>query len=617
MRKGSLRELFERDSIIAVLLLAALLSIFLVSRVHQVADSSYSMLLSESLLRHHSFALDHYQLPSAVPTFAGDYFKYGSIYQLEVVNGHIYYYFPPGSSILSVPLVASMNLFGVSAARADGTYDPDGEARLEARIAALLAAGLGATFYFLARLSLAKFPSIIVAIGGALGTQIWSTASRALWTDTWGTFLLGLVLLMLFRAEVNRIRLRPMLLGTLLSWMYIVRPTFAVPIAGIAVYLFLYYRQVFLRLAIAGTVWLTGFVLYSWRLFGHLLPSYYRASRLQFDVFWTALAGNLISPGRGLFVFVPALFFVGYLLVRYRRWVAYPRLVVLSITVIVVHLTLISGFVHWWGGHSFGPRLSTGLVPWFVLLAILGVQAMQHAHRESIPASLSRRFELSMGAGFLVLSIAINGAGATTHATWLWNSRPLNIDEHPERNWDWRQPQFMAGLVRAPLPGEIPVATFDRIDFTAPQSEGFVWYGWSYPEQSLRWTSAKETALVFRLSAIQDTTFTMELQAYVIPKLHPEQRFNIALNGRPIEHLRFTDDATHQVSFLLPSSLLRQRNLLEFFLPDAVAPGSLGAGKDTRALGVAVHWIQFSPNATGAMALPNAGDAGQFSAGLR
>lgn len=617
VRNGSLRELVGRDSIVAALLFAAVLSIFLASHIHQVADSSYSMLLSESLIHHHSFALDNYALPSAEPIFAGNYFKYGNIYQLEVINGHIFYYFPPGSSILSVPLVLVMNSLGVSAAGANGVYDPNGEAAIEAKIAALLMAGLAAIFYFLARLALLKFSSLTVAIGGALGTQVWSTASRSLWTDTWGSFLLGVVLLMLLGTAADRIRLRPVLLATLLGWMYIVRPTFAVPIAGITVYILLFYRSLFLPYAITGAVWLTAFMLYSWRLFGHLLPSYYRAGRLQVDVLWTAMAGNLISPGRGLFVYVPALFFVAYLLARYRRWLVYPRLAVLSGAVITLHLTIISCFGHWWGGHSFGPRLSTGLVPWFVLLAILGLQAMFQARREFVPASLSRKLELSLGAGLLFLSIAINGAGATSHATWLWNSRPLNIDEHPERTWDWRQPQFLAGLVHAPLPGQIPVAPFDRIDFIAPQSSGFLWYGWSAAEPTFRWTNAKEAALVFRLKAIEDLIFTAQLQAYVIPNSHPEQRFNVALNGKPIEHLRFSDDGPHQVSFVLRSSLLREKNLLEFFLPDAVAPDSLGIGKDSRLLGIAVHWIQFSPRSSSHLSLPDTDDSNQFSAGPR
>jgi len=583
---------------LAVLLFVATLSIFLVSRVHQVTDSSYSMLLSESLIHRHSFALDSYALPRGEPVWFGDYFKYGNIYQLEVVNSRIYYYFPPGSSLLSIPFVVVMNGFDISATNADATYNPRGEATIEAIISALLMAGLAAIFFYLARMALPTCWSVIVALGGVLGTQVWSTASRGLWTDTWGSFLLGFVVLMLLGAATNRIRLKPILLATLLSWMYIVRPTFAVHIIAITVYVFFFYRSIFLRLAIAGAVWFAAFVLYSWRLFGHMLPGYYRTSRLQFDVFWTALAGNLISPGRGLLVYVPVLLFIGYLLARYRRQLVYRRLVVLSLAVIVAHIAIISCFVHWWGGHSFGARFSTGLVPWFVLLAILGLQAMLKARATSVSGkTFGRKLELLTGGVLLFLSATINGLGATADATWLWNTRPLNIDEHPERNWDWRQPQFLASLIRPPLPKNIAVATLDRVDFTTPESAAYLWYGWSPAEPTFRWTEAKEAALVFRLNAIKDLQLTAKLHAFVIPNRHPEQRLSVVLNGKPIGKFSFNDETAHEITLALPSSLLRQKNFVEFFLPDAASPNSLGQGDDWRPLGIAVSWIQFSPKA--------------------
>src|SRR5947209_1134163 len=225
------------------------------------------MLLSESLIHRHSFALDSYALPRDEPVWFGDYFKYGNIYQLEVVNGHIYYYFPPGSSLLSIPFVAVMNSFGISATSADGAYNLRGEATIEAIISALLMAGLAVIFFYLARMVLPKSWSMIVALGGVLGTQVWSTASRSLWTDTWGSFLLGFVVLMLLGAATNRIRLKPILLATLLSLMYIVRPTFAVHIIAITVYVFLFFRSIFLRYAIAGAAWFVALGLYSWLLF--------------------------------------------------------------------------------------------------------------------------------------------------------------------------------------------------------------------------------------------------------------------------------------------------------------------------------------------------------------
>lgn len=591
---------FITGSLLPALIFAAALSIFLLSPVHQVTDSAYSMLLSESLLHHRSFALDHYNIPRGEPKWFRYYFRNGDIYQLEWVNGHLYHNFPVGTSILSIPFVAVMNALGVSATNPDGTYNPDGEENIERILAAILMAALVCVFFLMARLALSPWLSVLVAFGGGLGTQVWSTASRSLWTDSWGSLLLGVVLLMLLAAATGRQRLKPILLATLLSWMYIVRPTFAIHIIGITVYIFLYYRQILLRYLITGGVWLGAFVIYSWHFYGHLFPSYYRASRLQFDFFWTALAANLISPARGLLIYVPVILFVGYLVARYRRQIVYPRLVMLSLAVIVAHILVVSCQIHWWGGHSYGARFSTGLVPWFVLLASLGLQARWHRLQYVKSATLSHRlksvplFETSAGVFLLLTSIAINGLGATSHATWRWNTRPVNIDDHPERNWDWRQPQFLATFVRPPLPAPIGVAPSNRIDLTKPDSAAYLWYGWSPAEPTSRWTEGNEATLVFRADALQEMQFTAKLHAFVVPNQHPQQRLIIKLNGSTIQNLAFTDGAPHEISCTLPANMLQIQNYLEFSLPDAASPKSLGLSEDNRELGIAVYWIEFS-----------------------
>jgi hypothetical protein len=590
-------ENLKPTSLLPLLIFAAALSIFLLSPVHQVTDSGYSMMLSESLLHQRSFALDHYAIPRGEPKWFRYYYRNGDIYQLEWVNGRLYYNFPPGASILSSPFVAIMNAAGISAARADGTYDPVGEETIEKVLAALLMAALVCIFFYQARLVLPLWSSVLVAFGGGFGTQVWSTVSRSLWSETWGILLLGLVLLMLLGAATKRWRLKPILLATLLSWMYFVRPTFAVHIIGITIYILLYYRAALLRFAITGAVWLAAFMTFSWHYYGHLLPSYFRAGRLQFDFFGTALAANLISPARGLLIYVPVVFFVGYLLLRYRRHLVYSRLVFLSLGVIAAHMIVISCLVHWWAGHSFGARLSTGVVPWFVLLAILGLQARSQAYLKSV-SSRPGRLEIVAGAALLLLSVVINGLGATSQATWRWNTRPVNIDDHPERNWDWRQPQFLAAFVNPPLPAKIGQGTSDRIELEAANAPDYLWYGWSPAEQDSRWTEGDEATIVFRAADVRDMRFTMKLHAFVIPNVHPQQRLNIKLNGNVIQNLSFEDGEAHEITVGLPASILRSQNTLQFSLPDAVSPKALRLGEDTRELGIAVYWIQFSPTAS-------------------
>lgn len=446
LQKGTMKYRRNLNLITGTAIFVLTCSVFVISRVHQFADSNYSMLVSESLLHHGSFALDHYALPRLEPVQQQGYVANGSIYQLELFNNHIYYVFPPGSPMLSVPYVAIVNAFGVSASNADGTYNPLGEAKIEASLAALLMASLATIVFCTSRVLLPIGWSGLLALSGAFGTQIWSTASRSLWSDTWGIFLLGFVIWMLLAQETRKGRIRPVLLASLLSWTYFVRPTYLLPVVAITIYLLIFYRSMFGQYAVTGALWFVGFAVYSWHHFAQVLPNYYQASRLSFDTFWIALAGNLVSPSRGVLVFVPVLVFVSYLLVRYAKELPSHRLVVLCFSITIAHLIIVSGFSHWWGGHCFGSRYTTGLVPWFALLGILGVKARlvwlekNAAHRKSFARSL----ELAIGGLLLAGSLIINARGATAHSTWLWNIRPVNVDEHPERVWDWKHPQFLA-----------------------------------------------------------------------------------------------------------------------------------------------------------------------------
>lgn len=570
--------------------------VFWWSPVHQVTDSAYSMLLSESLLYHQSFELDNYAIPHGEPSWVPAYYRNGDIYQLELVGGRLYYHLSPGTSILSAPFVAAMNAFGVSAANPDGTYSPSGEERIESLLAAILMAVLACVFFYTARLMLPIGWSVAIALGGSFGTQVWSTASRAMWNETWGTLLLGIVLLLLLKQEITRRPVNPFILGTLVSWLYLVRPTYSIHICAITIYLILFHREHIVRYVVTGAAWLAAFMIYSWRIYHALVPSYYRPGRLHFAAVWSGLAGNLFSPSRGLFICVPIVIFVAYLLIRYRREIAFPRLVLMSLLVIAVHLFVTSATLQWWGGHAFGARFSTGLVPWIVLLAVLGMQAMRARHPGQLGPTARRNLRLEMVAGclLLLLSVVINGSGAVNRASWIWNARPLNIDQYPERLWDWRQPQFLAGLIAPPLPRSIPSLPATRIDFARPDSDRYLWYGWSTAETEFRWTEAKEAALVFSINQPREMKLKFKFHPFVVGGKDAQQRVGISLNGESVDNFILEDAMPRERTVRLPASLLRQTNTLRFDLPDAASPASLGVGPDQRLLGLAVYWMEFS-----------------------
>ncbi len=430
----------ETASRVRLLIFLGCFVVFSASPVTALQDSQFALLTTESLLRNRTPCLNRFEIqgldPSALPSRMG-LPRPVKFYQLVRVRGCVLYAYPHGSCFLSLPFVAVLNALGLSPLRNGRTYDLISEALLEKLLASLLMAAVAGVFFELGMHTPLPLPwSAGLAIGGALGTQIWSSASRTLWSQTWEVFLASCTALLLFQADQRGAR--PIWLATLLAWMYFVRPTAAVAMAGVALYLWLFYRRDAATYLIVLAAWLLSFALYWILVFGQVLPDYYRqGSLLEVTRIAATLPAVLISPSRGLLVFVPTLPMVLYLVARY--WKALDlRLATLALGIISGNLLLVASYPTWWGGWSYGPRLLTGTIPWFVLLGAMGCRCLvADARRRSSVARL--------GLALMVLAIAINGWGAVSWTANSW-SKEVGIDARPERVWDWRHPQFLAGL---------------------------------------------------------------------------------------------------------------------------------------------------------------------------
>ena len=199
------------------------------------------------------------------------------------------------------------------------------------------------------------------------------------------------------------------------------------------------HREDFIAYAVTLVLWLAAFVGYSWSVFGTVIPPYYMASRLQFHEIVLPLAVNLISPGCGLLAFVPITLFVLYIAARYRKQLAYRGLAVFAFAQIVALAIAVSTNKSWTAGWSYGPRCFTDAIPWFVLLAILGLDAMRRA-----PGASRHMLEIAWAIFLLAVSVAVNARGAWSFAGMDWNP----VEQHGM--FDWRYPQFMAGLIKPP-----------------------------------------------------------------------------------------------------------------------------------------------------------------------
>ena len=456
LRRGKIRELADRPNVhrIGLWLFGVTSVVFMLSKVWDLADSNYSMLLSENLIHQHSSYLNSYKFPAPIqavdrcasPTSP---IPQGFVtYQLDRVHGNVVYCYPNGTSILSIPFVALMNAFGVHCSRPDGSYNFSGEWAIQRLLAALLMAGFTVVVFHTAVQVLSVAPSLVVAVATAFGTQVWSTASRVMWSHTWLVFLGGFVAYILLGRETGRMkRPHPIALATLVSWMYFARPTGAIPILCVTIYVFAFWRSDFIAYALTGLTWFAGFVCYSCFTFGKLIPDYYLDSRTDPGNLKN-LPAVLFSPSRGLFVFIPMFAFVLYLVVRYWGLLKYKRLGVLALSMVILQILMVSLWPIWWGGSSYGPRLIADALPWMALLAILGLAA----RATDTGRVMLGKTETAIALVLILLSVVINGRGALSFAPSYWN-RDFDIDRHPERLKDWSNPQFMAGLIPTPDSG--------------------------------------------------------------------------------------------------------------------------------------------------------------------
>lgn len=383
-------------------------------------------------------------------------------------RGHWYNSYPVGGPVLTAPLVIAeveilraahplLTHFHSSNPAIQGFFDADFDAAhalIEQEAASFLLAASVVIMYFIARRYLAVTPSVWLALLFALATSAYSVAGRALWQHTPSMLLLAIIIYMLLAAEE-----RPSLAGWAglpVALSYTVRPTDSLFVLIFTAYVAVRHRAFLLRYLLAAAPVAIAFVAYNESVYHAILSPYYHTS---LDGLWPrywnklaiAMAGNLISPSRGLFVYTPVFLFSAWAMIR-KKWGApvAPWLAALA----VAHWIAISAYIaNWWGGHSYGPRFFTDLMPVFVVFLIPYLASW---------SSLSRATRIVFVATALI-GLAIHLRGGWSQAVYQWNINPNNIDQHPERNWDWSDPQFLRSSTNPRVAVAGPLGTGDLV----------------------------------------------------------------------------------------------------------------------------------------------------------
>lgn len=185
---------------------------------------------------------------------------------------------------------------------------------------------------------------------------------------------------------------------------------------------------------IAGSIVAGSSVLsLNYGLYGSMISPYGNLARLNPDSISVAFIGNLFSPNRGLFVFVPwvPLSIMGFFIALLKR--LDPIYLILAVYALT-HIIVVSSFPHWWGGFSYGPRL---LVETMIPLSLLIIPIIISAWRSEHSNALNLVFLFLIFVAFLIQVAGLN------YLTAEWNATPISVDEMPSRLWDWSDMQIL------------------------------------------------------------------------------------------------------------------------------------------------------------------------------
>ncbi len=425
-----------------------------VSPVTTSTDSAWTFHVAASILREHNFNLDEYR----------NIIDLHLDYRMRVFGGHIYSYYPVGTPLLVAPAVWIANqIYPLTHSTDFFTYlaqhAPDSRtARLEKLLASGVVALSAVVMYLIARCQLPVMPSLALTGIFAFSTSMWSTASRALWQHGPSVLCLSLALYLTILAARKPSAIP--FVGLILGFAYVIRPTNSLAVALFGIYFLINYRRQTWFYAAGVLVVLIPYVTQNWVVYQNLFPpySYQLFERLATPAtFGEGLAGTLISPGRGLFVFTPVFLFSiwGAVLAIRKGGFSASNLDLYLIAIVLGQWIATSLFEDWGGAWSIGPRYFVDVIPFMIYFLVPLFQS--HA---LLRGALKYAF-LSAA----LFSTFVQIRCATSIDPFMWNGKPRALVDAPQRKWDWGDLQFLRGLCKNnPLEGRAPACWFEISD---------------------------------------------------------------------------------------------------------------------------------------------------------
>ena len=350
-------------------------------------------------------------------------------------NDRVCSIFPPGISLLALPVLAPFVIAGVPAADG-GTIVRAGHlaAALIETIAALL------LWAVMRRFVSARWALALVLLY-FLGTSVRTVSSQALWQHPGVHLALALALWLTLRERVS-VR-RELLAGLVMGFAVAIRQTAALIALGVArlpwpqagwppvVVVRPRAPVMFAAGAILGVLPL---IAYNALAFGSPFEQGYGDKPFDVRTMWPGLYGLLLSPSRGLLVYEP---WVAFALAAFAlAWTKFG-LVALRLRGLSLAwagtLLLYASYVEWWGGRVFGPRFLDDLAPAAIVALAWGIS-------QGLLARTWMRIAFWATAAW---SWLLFNAAALVYDPAGWDTVPVNVNFDPSKLFSWADPQWL------------------------------------------------------------------------------------------------------------------------------------------------------------------------------
>jgi hypothetical protein len=348
----------RRPGAASLLLFLVVLAAYLSNgRTIGAGDTLPAAYLPWSLLQHGDFDLDAF--PALHDDAARQTFPLldGIPYYLQYRNGHYLSAYTPGPGVLASPVYALPVLLGAP---------PDGKwpGRLEKLSAAIITA-LSAVFLYWALLGVtSRGWAFVIALVYAFGTSSLSVSSQGLWQHGPSQLFLSLALYFLVKGMGDDRYLG--YVGFPMAAAVVMRSTDLLAVLPVGAWIGYAHRSRARSLVLSALPPAAALAAYYVVYFGTVdrglghttAPAWALFSQVPLS---EGLPGVLVSPSRGLFVYSPVLLFsLAGMITIWRRGPGLWRALSLGPPMVIL---LISKWLTWWGGHSWGPRLLADIAP--------------------------------------------------------------------------------------------------------------------------------------------------------------------------------------------------------------------------------------------------------------